>query len=445
MSDPAAAVRAAALRGLVVLLVTGAAIFAGAAAVTALSARPAYSQVDQPCIPSPLCPTSTTAAPPVTESTTTVPSTTSTTITSTTVAAPSVYTVSFSPCGDTTGACDEDPGQIQLLYPAGAPPQAVEVNWEPGDRSASAPSPAATSVVLQFVNGANCGTQEQCWPWPSTLTDQSFVLNGTYQVVTCFTYQDGNCTQPDTQSIGLAVPPDPPQKVTASSSGSAVTLSWQAPSQTPPDLAGYTVSRNGTAVYTCSIDGLAAGVDTSCPSSLTVTDHPGDGSYTYTVAALRLGAAGDDLISSPAVEDGGGEVVVPGSSAGQGGSGGQTVGSSPVIGSVGTVAPSTSPTVATTPSGTATVETLPGESGQDPTVASVPQNLRYPTSDPVTGKSASALSLKVDQPPTRTDLVPAGVLALGLIVLAIAAHFLYLRVELSVMDSRPMVRRRPPA
>ncbi|HWE57483.1 MAG TPA: hypothetical protein VG435_18395 [Acidimicrobiales bacterium] len=443
MTGPSA-VRARAARGLVLLLVTGVVILAAVA--LGGFAKPAYSQVNEPCH-SLLCPPDSSPSS-VPSSDTTAPTDTTTTsvpVSTTTVAHPTVYTASFLPCGDTTGGqstevCVDDPSQIQLLYPASARPAAIQVDWVTGSRSAKAPDPASTSVTLMFSDGSNCGTQAQCWPWPSAMTDRAFTLNGSYQVVTCLSYRNNTCGTAQTTDIGVAAPPGAPQSVAVQATGSEVTLGWRPPGQTPPDLAGYTVNRNGKRIYICSIGGLEPGVSTSCPPSLTVADHPGNGQFDYTVSALRLGANGNDLVASSPT-DAGGPVTVPGSGQTVGdSSGGQTVGSSPIIGSVGTVSGSSSDpgqSVSITPApGTATVQTLPGPTGVDPAVAAAPQNLKYPTSNPVTGKSASALSLKVNPASNQTDLVPAGVLAMGLIVLAIAAHFLYLRVELSVLDSR---------
>jgi hypothetical protein len=229
--------------------------------------------------------------------------------------------------------------------------------------------------------------------------------------------------------------------VTAKPQSSAVLVSWKPPASQPPDLAGYAVSRNGHPVYGCSIDGLASSAP-ACPNPLSYMDHPGTGTFAYTVNAYRLGSdpSGSQLVGSTAAgTSGSGTVSVTGRGGGTGGSGGTgnlpgTGGSvigfspSPVIGG-GTVVGDAGPHSA------AGVQGLGGAEGAPALGGVPPQNLHYSADNPVLGNSSAALALKV--PPGRTDVVPVAVLALGILILAIAAHVLYLRVELSVLAARP--------
>lgn len=382
------------------------------------------------------CPTTTT----VPATTTTVPDTTSTTspvdTSTTSIPPPTPYAATFVPClaARTSGACNQTPQQVQVTYPAGPTPPAVEVDWVANGRSSAAPNPGSTSAVLAWSDGTSCGTNEQCWPWPSALADGSYVLNGTYQVAPCGTYSNGSCAstfQPN--SVGLAVPPDPPASVGAAASGSQVTIHWAAPGNQPPDLAGYVLSRNGRDVYSCSTDGLGPGASVACPRSLTVADHPGDGQFSYAVRTIRLGvdSGSGDVVESAVLDAAGGGVTVPGSTIGTGaGSSPNTANSIPVT-SIDTSGHGT------TVSLTGTTTTVP-HAGTSPSGGS--HAVASGTSGAVADPPKSALTLKVS---SHTDVVPEAVLALGLLALAIAAHFLYLKVELGVVASRVKWGRRP--
>jgi hypothetical protein len=255
------------------------------------------------------------------------------------------------------------------------------------------------------------------------------VLNGTYQLAACATYASGACQstfRPD--SVSLAVRPNPPASVSAVSAGSEVTVKWSPPGNAPPDLAGYALSRDGRNLYTCSIDDLGPGATVPCPPSLTVADHPGDGRFAYAVRTIRLGvdSASSNVIASAALDAAGGAVTVPGSA----GPGGPIPVTSPGgNGSDRGVTVALSATTTTAPgAGTATIATGPQPVSQSPVgrVADPP--------------ARSALTLKV---PSRTDVVPVAVLALGILALAVAALFLYLKVEVGVIASRFIWPRRP--
>jgi hypothetical protein len=394
--------------------------------------------VSPPAAVCPFCPTTTTTP----DSTTSVPDTTSTTspvdTSTTSVPPPTPYSASFVPCSASgpSGPCDQTPQQVQLAYPAATPPAAIEVDWVADGRSAAAPNPDSTSAVLVWSDGRPCGTAERCWPWPSALTAGAYVLNGTYQVLPCGTYASGACqsTFPPS-SVGLAVPPYPPASVTATLAGSQVTIDWAPPPSRPPDLAGYALSRNGRDLYICSTDDLGPGASLPCPQSLSVADHPGAGRYSYAVRTIRLGVdtASRDVVSSSSVGARGGGVTVTGSTTGSGGSGPPATGSVPgsSTGSGSGPAASTGPTTTTVPG--AKVGTHQSASAH--AVTSGPTGV---VADPA---PKAALTLKV---PSRTDVVPVAVLALGILLLAVAAHFLYLRVELGVVASRVKWVRRGP-
>jgi hypothetical protein len=430
-----------ALRWLMVLFVAAATVLLGAAA---------HADPTQPCV-LPTCPASTTTTtlqPTTTTSSTTLPPGVG--------ATPNPYSASFSPCtsdGSQSGTapCNETPQQIQVLYPAGPPPAEIEFNWDTSGRSSAAPSPQDTSVTLTYdPQTNNCGVDLACWAWPSGMTDGSYILNGTYQVVPCpYGYVvGGSCNDPDPlppQSIGLAVPPGPPASVDAHPAGSEVTIQWQAPDQMPPDLAGYYIDRNGATVYTCSTDDLGPGANVPCPSDLEVADHPGDGEYTYSVTAMRLGvdSAADDVVSSSAVEDGSGVITVSGTettspSTSDSGSGSTSVGLGSGPGSGG------NSTAGSNGSGSTNVGLSQVSAAAQPTAAGISApipKLSYPTSPELAPKHPQSLALKVVPSSNHNDVVPVAVLALGILSLAVAAHFLYLRVELGEVQARLAARR----
>ena len=404
-------------------------------------------------------PSPTTLPPPTTlpAPTTTVPGATTTvpapTTTTTTVPAPSGGGkgggAALTPCSpEPSGACSQDPTQVQVDYPKGAQPAGTEVTFVTTGRSPSAPEPVTGTVVLAAADahpcpGAPAGEAALCWNWPSGLRDGAFILNGTYRVTPCSDTTGGHCRAATTfspASVGVAVPPQSPGQAAADVSGSQVTVHWSPAADPEPDLVGYAVSRDGQVVYACSTDGLGPGAGTPCPADLTIADHPGDGRWSYAVTALRLGAdtaAADVLTSAPTAIQGA-SVSVAGAAPGASSGSGPLVplaGFAPETSGAGTVATGG---FATNPPAVASGSSAGGLAGAagDPAPSTAPvQNLAYPGDGGVVGKSQD-LALKVGEPGPHTDIVPVAVLALGIIALAVAAHFLYLRVELGLLEAR---------
>lgn len=390
-----------------------------------------------------LHPTTTTTPytpPPPPPSTTTVEPTTTTTAppgstTTTTVAVAGTYSEAFLPCGTPSGPCRVPPKQVEVTYPVvhGAP--SAVIAWQKG--VSDAPQPESPSVTLDPAQQVPCsgaakaaaGEQQECWPWPGGLMDKGFILNGTYHLTPA---------GQKAAAIGLAVPPAAPRQVVATATTDSVAVSWQPSAAPEPDLTGYALTRNGQAVYYCSTDGLGPGAHTACPSPLAITDHPGVGKWTYAVSALRLGVddASADSVGSPLTAAAPGAVTLT-AVATRGPEALSPVGLAPLPSSVGSVeSPSTGAATAADPGALGS-----GGPGAPPATAPV-KSLQYPASDnPVVGKS-SQLALKVGEPGPQTDVVPVGVLALGIIALAIAAHFLYLRVQLGLAEARVAERRR---
>lgn len=417
------------VRWLVLLGLVMVAVMAGSTPARAISAPTTLSVPPPSSTTAPT--TSTTVAS--TTTTTTTPSTTTTTV-------PLHYSTALLPCRSANLApsapCDIDPKQVEVAYPSGGSPPSVVVAWQKGVADA-APQPATPTVTLDPGSTVACagasapaGQELACWSWPGGLTERSFVLNGTYRLTA------GSQKPTD---VGVAVPPAAPRQVVATATTTSVTVTWQPSAAPEPDLTGYVVTRNGQPVYYCSIDGLGPGANIPCSKPLAVTDHPGPGKWTYAVSSLRLGVddASADAVGSPPVVAAPGPVTLTAALAG-----GHTLSSAglaPMPASIGT-------TYSAAGGGAAvTASTLAGVSS-DPASRSAPvHNIKYPGSDnPVVGKP-SDLALKVRHRGSHTDVVPVAVLALGLIALAIAAHFVYLRMELGLAEARLAERRRPPS
>lgn len=378
----------------------------------------------------------TTTTTTTTPTTTTVPRTTTTAVPPTTSGSGSQggYVGGFAPCSPTgTAPCDQDPANVQVRYPAGGPPAAVEVDWVADGRPAAAPNPASATATLAWSAGTDCGSDRRCWTWPSVLTDHRAILNGTYRVNVCGAYGAGGACQSklDSATVGLAVPPAPPSTVKAVASGPQVTLSWSPPPGAAPDLAGYQITRNAKQVYACALSGLGAPGAAPCPQPLTVIDRPARGTYTYAVSSLRLGVDATSqhaVASAPALEVGG-PISVPGPAAASAGSGGSGFRPAPVIGAPGTM-------ITFAPPAASPVATLPGEDGSAVDPGTGPQNLHYPAADPLPSGQSSTLALDVGESGPKKDVVPIGMVGLGVLVLAIAAHVVYLRSRISAIQAR---------
>lgn len=329
------------------------------------------------------------------------------------VAAGAVTPVPCSPRGD--GACTVSPAKLVVNLPPGT--NGVNVTWATKGRPPSIP--AQSSVFLNKTDAnANCpsGGTTCTWPWPGGLEAATVVLNGTYQLTPCLTLNVG-CGAPFLPNVGIAAPPAPPGNVRATAaSSSSVTVNWAAGLE--PDLAGYSVIRNGTVVFTCSLHGAPLPHSVPCASQLSYTDHPGTGgAVTYGVVANRYGIDGDvahDVNSTPAVAS----LNLAGSSGGGGISGLPPI---PVIGIPSVPLPMAPPSTAAG-AGAAGAGSVPG--GPTTTVAPGSGGLEYGAQNrpgalgPVRG---------IEPGHVTTSVSGLALIATGLLVLALAAHLLYLR------------------
>jgi hypothetical protein len=267
------------------------------------------------------------------------------------------------------------------------------------------------------------------WPWPTTLERNHAVLNGTYQLAACLSAPGTACLVSPLlapTSIAIAAPPSTPAAAGVRAVGGgdpAAVVAWKANPE--PDLAGYQVGRDGRVVWSCVVGTPPSAPAVACPSPPSMTDHPGVGVWDYSVTAERYGATGNALVASPAATIApagigltaltvapGGELnvpripVLPGAIYGAKPNGPAAAGSS------------SAPAVAAT-----TPQASPGPAAIDP---------GYSSALPYGGGSASTLpgtdSAALSEPgPTHPDVNTIATFALGALILALAAHLLYLR------------------
>jgi len=134
-------------------------------------------------------------------------------------------------------------------------------------------------------------------------------------------------------SINIAVPPQPPLNFFATDNGNrTVTLTWTAPNDAPPDLAGFRISRMEKGIAAFELLG------TTPPATFTFTDASipaAGGSYFYAIETLRKAPnpRNAPLASLPIttgqalVVNGSGQSVAGGSPGGGGSAGGGGSGS----------------------------------------------------------------------------------------------------------------------
>jgi hypothetical protein len=131
--------------------------------------------------------------------------------------------------------------------------------------------------------------------------------------------------------INIAIPPQPPRNFLATDNGNrTVTLTWSPPSDAPPDLAGYRLSRKDAGGSSFG----ALGTATPAVNSYDDANIPAaGGSYVYRIETLRKASVSTNppLVSAPITTNdvlvvGGASATVPktsGGSASGGGGGGR--------------------------------------------------------------------------------------------------------------------------
>jgi hypothetical protein len=195
----------------------------------------------------------------------------------------------------------------------------------------------------------------------------TFPCNGVYDATATATLDDplGQQDSIELKSINVAVPPQQPASFLATDTGNhTVELSWTGPNDSPPDLAGYRLSRRDATGATFGVLG------TTTPSVFAFTDSnipATGGSYFYRIETMRTAPGGTQLASVP-VTTGQALVVdatpgsVPGNSGGGGGGG-----STPADG-----APATAPTGGDQHFDETTLAADEGEPGANDPVAALP-------------------------------------------------------------------------
>jgi hypothetical protein len=227
-----------------------------------------------------------------------------------------VLPVTTSPCAPEAGICTADPTSLTASWADRRGVTGIQIAWDGAGRPAAAPAPPSETVAVGTGSGrcTPSGASTACtWTWPPGLAEDGTFLDGTYLVTACVAVVGGRCTPSGAYgaaAVAVAVAPPPPAGPTASVSGDEVDLAW-APGAPPaaagspgrggyPDAAGYSVHRNGTAIWTCYLLGAGPPGAPACTDPPVLVDRPGPGAWSYLVVALRLGADpdGSDLVGS---------------------------------------------------------------------------------------------------------------------------------------------------
>ncbi|MCU4187428.1 hypothetical protein K6U06_23925 [Acidiferrimicrobium sp. IK] len=350
--------------------------------------------------------------------------------------------VTPNPCGAPTAAsgCTTDPTSLAASWPSADSVGGVTVAWQGQGRPAAAPAPADPDQALSVSKGTctvtPSGPTTTCtWEWPAGLRHPSGgqLLNGSYLVTACSndpTSANGTGSPSCTAAAGLSsatvavgVVPAAPSGV-AASGASRVTVNWNATSD--PDLAGYRVTRDGTLIWTCAADG--AGGAGPCPASPSVADTPAAGHHTYGVTALAFGPSPSaPLLVSPVAAAAIVVAPVSAAAAGGGGGGGGGGGAQIALGPVPYVGPAVTVPAARAPSSPVTsAPPAPADSGFAPTL---PYNTSRAPAVPlaVSPRSPGEAGTGTSSASVRR----AALFALGMLILAIAAHLVFLRSEMA--------------
>jgi len=168
--------------------------------------------------------------------------------------------------------------------------------------ASSAGHPGWSDTVTSWCGHSSCTFSIPVSP--------ALAYNGSYtlSVQAEETDSSGSAPQPVSTVTGfsLAAPPAAPSGLTATpaSDGSSVSLTWQA--EQYPDLVGYQVARTPTG------PGFPASISVAHFADTDVS--PGT-SYSYAVTAVRRGASSDSTVSSPAATTTSGSSTPPAGSA----------------------------------------------------------------------------------------------------------------------------------
>jgi hypothetical protein len=330
-----------------------------------------------------------------------------------------------------------DPGTLaaairwnpQATVPPGAP--------EPPALPPPGTAPLTGGTCVSATSSIVC-----TFPFPASLQDSGYLLNGTYQV----TASASDCpvagiklgcvpgTAP-AQNFSVANPATPPagkpKATLVAGSTSMVTISW-APSP-EPDVVGYQVFR-ADGSFACSLSTFPAPSDYSC-----VDSPPADGSYAYHVVAHRWGPTySKDVGAEPAsaASSPSNSVSVTGTAANVttttvAGGGATTLGPP---GFTATKLPNISPKSS---SGTGNFKASPNPAAAlpaTPTTADPGFNPLLPyqrttTSDPGTTDPAVIAAPPLTPKKSSSSIGTIAVVGAGLLVAVIALHGLWLRGE----------------
>jgi hypothetical protein len=373
-------------------------------------------------------------------------------------AGPTPLAVSVATAGSTCPSpggvpdCASDPVAFSASWPVTDVVAAVSVSFGGPDRMA----PRSDPVVVDQASASACTTSgtgqqqrvERCtWSVPPGLypSGSDDLLNGTYTFTAC---EDSatDCAERapsgglSPTNVTVAVAPSAPTGVRATAAGASVTVRWTLGPE--PDLAGYSITRDGRVVATCGLDGAST---PACGAAPQVSDRPGPGAWTYAVTAERYGPGG--LLASPPTPS----AVTVGSSATTGGAttaGGtgssDSTGYSGTTGSPGLSLP-LPPIAVDSPGGSivaaAPQPDTPSRLAAAPPAKSVPafsEAIPYVGSGGRPARALAAQDVEAGNTPASVD--GPGLVAGALLALAVAAHVWYLRQEARRLGGRRAAR-----
>jgi len=175
--------------------------------------------------------------------------------------------------------------------------------WQPQASGAPAePAPlAVTSSTLGTCSATTNGPLVCSYPWPDSMLDTGYLLNGQYTVTAsateCLLLDHLGCSTAGsvTQTIGIQNPAVAPTGVKAvlvpGSNPQAIQVSW-APNP-EPDIVGYVVYSGTSTTPFCQVNSSPANPLTySCQGIPTK-----NGSYNFHVVAYRYGATFSDQVA----------------------------------------------------------------------------------------------------------------------------------------------------
>jgi titin len=194
------------------------------------------------------------------------------------------------------------PGAPVAPTAAGASATSITVNW-------SAPSDTGTAItgyqindhnVTANTNGTNvCAGSTVSTTTTCTVTGLIAGNSYTFTVAAINSYGTG-AFSPVSNAVLLVVPGTPAKPSATVTTGTSVTVTWTAPSDTGPAISGYQINDTNTTTSTTGTN-VCAGSTGSTTTTCTVTGLIAGDNYTFTVAAINAVGTGSFSPASSAL------------------------------------------------------------------------------------------------------------------------------------------------